>query len=225
MNNSMKLSYDMIFANGADDQNGDATSAERPSSFSAEEVDEMLQERDDQWKQRLVKECDEARESGFAAGYDEGETKAGKVYEKQLAGLEAMMNDLDSEIKGVFDELKPHIAGLVFSMTEKVLDVPFEDERLQQRVQEEVIRFVENLDEALQVRVKVSEADYERVRRALDGKVGIENVSLRIDETQKSGEYAIETKKEFIIKNFKKMVADFKESISFAESGAPEFES
>ncbi len=220
----MKLSYDMIFENGASGHGGDTATAERPSSYSAEEVDKMLQERDDQWKQRLVKECDEARESGFAAGYDEGQTKAEEIYEKQFATLEGMMNELDTEIKGVFDALKPHVDGLIFSITEKVLDIPFEDKRLQQRVQDEVIRFVETLDEALQIRVKLSEADYEGVRRALDDKTGIDNITLRVDETQKPGEYAIETKKECIIKNFKKMVADFKESISFAESDAPEFE-
>jgi flagellar biosynthesis/type III secretory pathway protein FliH len=211
-NDSLKLSYDMLFENNSFEEEPSADSNEGPKSISPEEMNKRLCKKDDQWQKRLEKEQRNAEESGFKKGYAEGESKAEEKYMKQIGNLEEMLQQTDQKYNQAFEELKPHLAGLSFDMADKILDIPFKHEELQKRVREEISQLIEKLNEALHVKVVLSEADFNALK---DGFEEISHVTLQIDEDFKPGEYTVETKKEYIIKSFKKMIADFKESVSF----------
>lgn len=224
MENSLKLSYDMLFQNAAYESETENATAEEPELLTPEEVEKLLQERDEQWEARLQEECARAKQSGLDEGTVTGKAKAEEAMQLRLVSIQEMMGEMDHEFNQALEELKPHMAALVFEIIEKVLDIPFQHAELQERVQEEIVKFVEILDEELHVKVTVSEQDFEAVGQTLDKRKGVDHFTLRPDEGCKPGEYVIETKKESIIKNFKKMVADFKETISFGEVDNMELE-
>lgn len=215
MSNSLKLSYDMLFDNSSYESEAENAVAEEPEMLTPEQVEELLQERDEQWENRLQQARVEAKEEGIEEGLARGKAQAEAVMEERVGSIQEMMSEMDEEFNQALEELKPHIAALVFEIIEKVLDIPFRHAQLQEKVQDEIIKFVEILDEKLHVKVTVSEMDFEPIQQALEKHKDIEHFTLRYGAQCQPGEYIIETKKESIIKNFKKMVADFKESISF----------
>src|SRR5699024_2314468 len=152
-------------------------------------------------------------------------TEAKDEFKKRLSSIKEMMKKMEHQFNDILEELKPHIAGLVFEMTEKVLDVPLLHSKIHERVHDEVLQLVEKLDKQLHIRVTVAEEDYEMIKKALEKNDHLDYFTLRVDEKHKPGEYVVETEKETIIKNFKKMVSDFKESISFDETEALKLES
>jgi len=247
MNDSLKLSYDMLFENNENLEEGGSESGKESETFSREEVEKRLAEKEAQWQERLEQERSDAEEAGFRKGYDQGKEDAEQRCLERIAGFEKMMQQLDREFKQAMEELKPHIASLVFDITEKVLNLPLNHPQLQQRVlkphiaslvfditekvlnlplnhpqlqqrvQEETSQLVENLDDELQVKMVLSEADIATIREAFENHQKADYITLRSDGELNPGEYIIETKKECIIKNFKKMVADFRQSVSFSD--------
>ena len=217
MNDSLKLSYDMLFENNENLEEGGSESGKESETFSREELEKRLAENEAQWQERLEQELSDAEEAGFRKGYDQGKEDAEQRCLERIAGFEKMMQQLDREFKQAMEELKPHIASLVFDITEKVLNLPLNHPQLQQRVQEETSRLVENLDDELQVKMVLSEADIATIREAFENHQKADYITLRSDGELNPGEYIIETKKECIIKNFKKMVADFRQSVSFSD--------
>lgn len=225
MDNSLKLSYDMLFENSSGMEEVDTASIPEPQTFTTEEMEAQLEQRDKEWEKRLEEARAKANDRGYEKGFIEGKAKAQEEFAEQLAGIEDMMTSIDQEFNCALEELKPHMAGLVFDMTEKVLDVPFRHPQMQQRVEDEIALLVENLDEQLHIKVTVAEEDFSVIKKAFDAYGDMNHFSLRADESHNPGEYTVETKKERIIKSFKKMVADFKESVSFAEVDSLEIES
>lgn len=225
MDNSLKLSYDMLFENNPGLEEAETDTTPKPQTFTPDELQSQLHQRDTEWEKRLEEACAKARKQGFEEGLAQGKQQAEEKFTRQLSGIEEMMQEVDREFNRAMDELKPHMAGLVFDMTEKVLDVPFRHPEMQQRVEDEIALLVENLDAELHIKVTVAKADFEIIKKAFDEYGNMDHFTLRVDEDHKPGEYAVETKKESIIKNFKKMVADFKESVSFAEVDSLQLES
>jgi flagellar biosynthesis/type III secretory pathway protein FliH len=217
MDNSLKLSYDMLFENNSLWEEAGPDSDEESQTVSLEEMEKQLQERDTQWQKRLEQECSRAEEAGFKKGFAEGKDEAEHQCMKRITGFEEILRQMDLAYDQALEGLKPHVAGLVFDMTEKVLDIPFKHKKLRERVREEVAQLIEKLDEELHIKVMLSEADFDMVQEAFEHDEEMNHITLYIDEELNQGEYKVETKKECIIKNFKKMVADFKESVSFTD--------
>jgi flagellar biosynthesis/type III secretory pathway protein FliH len=223
MDSSLKLSYDMLFDNNSPwEENG---SDEASQAVSPEEMQQQLQEKEVQWQKRLEKERSAAEEAGFKKGFTEGKAEAEEQCLKQIAGFEGVMKQMDIAYDQALEELKPHVAGLVFDLTEKVLDIPFKHKKLRECVREEVAQLIEKLDDELHIKVMLSEADFDMMQEAFEHDEEMNHITLRMDAELNPGEYEVETKKECIIKNFKKMVADFKESVSFTDIETLQLES
>lgn len=222
MENSLKLSYHMLFDNGSYESETDDVTAEEPKLLTPEEVESLLDERDQEWETRLDDARSMAYQQGVQEGIAQGKAEAEATFNERLTAIRNMMAEMDQEFNQALEKLKPHMASLVFEIIEKVLDVPFHHPKMQTRVQDEITKFVELLDEELHVKVSVSPKNFKTLEQAIGSNHNAKHVTLRADESCKPGEYVIETKRESIIKNFKKMVADFKESISFGEVDNPE---
>lgn len=217
MNDSLKLSYDLLFENGSGLNGDQPDSRDESQPISLEEMQRRLQENDARWQNRLQKEKEYTEQISFEKGITEGKKQAKSRYLEQLSGFEQVMNQIDNKYNQAIEELKPQIAALVFDMTEKVLDIPLKHKKLRGRVQKEVSQIIEELDDKLQVKVKLSESDFNMLQKAFEKNEEIEHIHLQIDESFNPGEYAVETKNECIIKNFKKIINDFKESITFTD--------
>jgi flagellar biosynthesis/type III secretory pathway protein FliH len=217
MDDSLKLSYDMLFENGLERDKDAPDSSEEPQTVSFEEMQQLLKEKDCQWQKQLRQECIRAEEAGFEKGFAAGKDEAEREYLKQLLGFEEMIKQMDVEYKKTMEELKSHIVNLVFDITEKVLDIPFKHAKLQERVQEEVSQIIDKLDDTLQIKVNLSESDFKKMQETFEEKKKMTHINPLIDENLNMGEYVVETKNEYITKKFKKMIADFKESVSFTD--------
>jgi flagellar biosynthesis/type III secretory pathway protein FliH len=217
MDDSLKLRYDMLFENRREHDKDDPDSSGEPQTVSFEEMQQLLKKKDDQWQKQLRKECIRAEEAGFEKGFSAGKDEAEREYLKQLLGFEEMIKQMDVEYKKTMEELKSHIVNLVFDITEKVLDIPFKHPKLQERVQKEVSQIIDKLDDTLQIKVNLSETDFQKMQETFEKKKKLAHINPLIDEDLNMGEYVVETKKEYIAKKFKKMMADFKESVSFTD--------
>src|SRR5699024_5704713 len=129
-----------------------------------------------------------------------------------------MINQMDLKYNRVIEDLKPNVVKFVFDITEKVLDIPFKHEGLRKKVQQEVAQIIENLDDELHIKVALSEAGFDTIQKAFEQNKEMNHITLKVDENLNNGEYTVETQKECIIKNFKGMLDDFKESVSFADN-------
>lgn len=164
MDDSLKLSYDMLFEHGPG-LDEERTDSDGEQVVSLEEMQQRLKEKEAQWQNHLESEKKKAEQAGFEKGFEEGKKKTENRYLKKMSGFEEAMNQIDDKYNQSIDELKPYIAKLVFDITEKVLDVPFRQKKLRQHVQQEISRIIDGLDNELKVKVKLSETDFEMMKK------------------------------------------------------------
>lgn len=174
---------------------------------------------------KVKEERKNAREEGYEKGFAEGKSRAEQECLKQMAHFEEIVEQIDNECNQMMEELKPQVTELVFDITEKVLDIPFKHQELQKRAREEVSEIIEQLDDELQIKVTLSKADFEKIQPAFENNEEKDHISLQADEEFNQGEYKVETKKEYINKRFKEIIADFRESVSFNDVESLQLES
>ena len=207
--NWTRLSYEMLFQEKPARNNGYKTNIE---------VNELLKENDLIWEARLEEAKRLTREEALKEGYSEGKKDALDEVKQHLLPIREAITEVDGRINKLLDELKPHLASLVFDLTEKVLEVPVYNEELQHRVEEEVHRILEEIEEGTRVKIAVSPEDYQIISGLDTSGDLMKKTDIHYDESLNPGEYRIETRYEVIVKNFRKMLNDLKESTILSQS-------
>lgn len=207
--NWTRLSYEMLFNEKPARNNGYRTSVE---------VNELLKENDLKWEARLEEAKLQVREEALKQGFSEGKKEAEEEIKQHLQPIKEAISEVDGRMNTLLDELKPHLATLVFDLTEKVLEVPVYNEDLQQRVGDEVHRFLGEIEEGTKIKITVSSQDYQIISELTGPGDLLKRTNIQYDESLNPGEYRIETRYEMIVKNFRKMLNDLKESTILSES-------
>ncbi len=136
------------------------------TSESTENVAELTaEEKEAAWKLRL----EEARESAFAEGREEGHAAAKAEFDQQVADLKhEFAMDLDAVHQSWKDFLRrnePHLVQLAFRLSRTVLDAPLPDDvrRISERV---VADAVERMATDVAVEIIVHPVSYLRIQEA-----------------------------------------------------------
>lgn len=218
-NDSTRLSYDVVFRQPELKRQKE----EEKEKVSDEQMQEALREKDRQWEQRLQQARQQAVQEGYETGLQEGKAEARAEIQDHLQHFRESIQQVDNHVQEIIQELKPGITSLIFDIAEKVIGVPVHSDELQQRVEREMARVLDQVDEDLNVKIHVSNEDYQTIRELVD-QIGRRNVNIQRDESLNPGEYAVETNREAIVQNFQKNLMDMREDLKHEDWGNGESE-
>ncbi|MGD8428362.1 MAG: FliH/SctL family protein [Balneolaceae bacterium] len=213
-----RLSYEMLF-NDSSFKNGNGysksgNSKTREGIKSAEEQQAALRDLEKEWEKKLEEAERKAFQEGVEEGKQQGVQEVRESVNGQLAALEKAMRQVEERITGLTDELKPHVATMVFEVAEKIIGMPIKSEALKERVAEEVRHILKSIQQDVKVNVKVAATDYGFIVRALKDLPKNNHIEISSSESLSSGEYSVDTQNERIVKRFKKMLTDFREKLA-----------
>lgn len=211
-----RLSYDMLFEDQASGEEEENPSLEEAvEETSTEELSERLREVEEEWGERLEEEREKAARAAYDRGKEHGREVAESSMEKNISTLKSALEEADRKIDEMLEELKPEMARMVFDLAEKVVRVPLEDEEIRRKVSRDIEEVLDKLEEGIRVKIKVSESDYRAVEEKLGGCGN--RVELSSGEELNPGEYSIDTRKERVVKQFTKILDDFRESVALTD--------
>lgn len=212
-----RLSYKMLFSDSPHAKsNGTETRGDR-DPITLKEHQKNLREAEEKWQVKLEEVSAEAYQKGLEEGFKKGEKKAQAVMEQKGELMKEVVCGIENHINELMDELKPRIATLVFDITEKILGLPLKSEKLGKEVTEEVGKLLLSFDRDIHVKLIVSSSDYGFMVRALKDLPNAERVQLSKSDELSTGEYTVDTENERIVKNFKKMLLDFRDEVALEE--------
>lgn len=217
-----RLSYEMLFNEGA---YADGADAGTHAARRADEEDEQaikkhqreLEQLEAQWKQKLESARTEAYREGLAEGKDQGRAAAEEAFGQEVQAVRTALTEVDRRIKGLADDLKPHTATMVFDLAEQVIGMPLKSETVKEKVAAEIHRILKSVEQQTKVHIAVASGDYGYMVRALKDLPDFDHITIAEDDSFKSGEYTVDTPNEKIVKNFKKILADFRQKMALED--------
>ncbi len=213
-----RLSYEMLFSDNGyengDNHSGDEEENDKEEYQSQRDQLNELKRLKKKWEQKLEDAKEEAYQQGLEEGKQQGEEQAMDAIEQQVESLKGMLDSVDGRIDELMEDLKPHIATMVFDVTEKIIGLPVKSETLKEKVAAEVRKILASIEKELQINVKVAATDYGYIVRALKDLPNTDHIEITSTESLNTGEYSIDTKHERVVKSFKKMLQDFRERVA-----------
>ena len=210
-----KLSYEMVFARNLEgEEDFDPDEKMLRSDFQ-----KVLETKDHEFDVKLSLEKIRTHEQSFIRGLQEGEHIAQERFKKQIQPLQDALQEANQAVNNLMDELKPYLASLVFDLAEKVVDQPIESEHMQTKVKNEISSLLSEMDSNLKIRIDISSYDYEMVKSLVEARDHSDKIEVQADSGLKSGEYRIETASELIIKQFKKVLKDYRQRLAITGEG------
>ena len=135
-------------------------------SYTASQVEDLVQERVREFETRFQQENEEAQKSGHEAGMAEG-FKAGKAEsEKEVEGLRALVEDLQLQWEDHYKNTDQWIVDLALAIAEKVVGVTAESNK--GPVLETVGRCLDYLRRDAEVVIRINPEDAEVIRENHD---------------------------------------------------------
>lgn len=178
------------------------------------DLEKALKEKEQQWQQSLENEIRQVREQGYNEGLVRGKEQTLQEIHTHLAPLTEALAAANEQLETFFEDLKPMVSSLVFELAERVVEIPLtRNEKLTQLVSEKLTGFLQKVKAESEIRIRVSETDYEAVVAEIAGNQEYKHVHIQSDASLNHGEYEIETDYEEIVQRFPLMVRQFRESI------------
>lgn len=197
-----RLSYDMIFNEGSENDQEEI------------DIDAILEENNRRWEKRLKREKEDAFLYGREEGFDLGLKKARKEIDEKLEVLREGLEAAHNEWKERQVMMEPGILDLVFEITDQVLGIPLECEQVREKLESELGPLLQKVDESSRPVLWVAEEDYSYVEKLQDEYAGHISLKVRVSKECNPGEFELETNRETVVHNFRKMLGDFKDSLS-----------
>lgn len=224
MSDDLKLSYEMLFQEtnepGTDQQKNGSSSNESNSDtgkYSQEDVDLLLDEQKQYYHQIWEKEKQKVHKKAYNEGFGAGKDQVLQTIEKSMENIRQAVNEGEQSFKKMLDNLKPYMTALVFDLAEKIISLPIKSTKLEKKVEEEIRTMLTCVGEEAQVKVTVPEVDFELLQESLSKLNESDRMKLYSSSELKSGEYCLETKEEKIIKDLKKILKEYRETITFGD--------
>lgn len=210
---SQRLSFEMLFNDVVHENNSNGLHEKVPFK----EHRETLEKAEAEWRLKLEEASSEAYQKGLEDGMKEGKERALSDIEMKSEWMKDVVSAIENQVSELMDDLKPHVATLVFDITEKILGLPVKSEKLRNQVTKEVKKMISSFDRNIQVKLVVASSDYEFVLQALEELPNPERIQLSKSESLSTGEYTVDTSNERIVKKFRKMLLDFREEVALEE--------
>ncbi|MEX0773125.1 MAG: FliH/SctL family protein [Balneolales bacterium] len=214
--NGIKIGYESLFRGHGvvihEEQTNDLN-AKVHEIYTRDQVDQVIDKKKEEWKKEHSIELELARKNSFSQGEQEGQLKEQKKMEGSIASLMAAMEEADLHMNKLLTEIKPYIATMVFDLAEKVIELPVNNEELQQRVTDQVQEIIDQFAANAEISIEVSGYDFDVIRTMVEESRRLEFITLKDSEELNPGEFRINTQQEQIIKEFRESLQDFRDSV------------
>lgn len=185
-----------------------------PEVYTQEEVNEMLREQESEWQEKMQEMKHEVEQEARQEGIAEGKKLMKTEMESRLETLEESIKKAGESFQNIIDELKPYMASMVFDLAEKVLNQSLKDKKLHKSVEADIDEILKELENETRATITVSAEDLDHIDRFVEKKRSGEPITVKASDSLKTGEYTIDTCSERIVKNFRKILKDFREKVS-----------
>ena len=207
-NENARLNYQMIFEECEASNSG--------TSSEPEEIDleELLRQTNLEWEVKLEKAREEALAEGFEKGRKQGLEQARGEIDEKLAALENAFKQAHSEWRQRQEFLEPGLLDLVFDISEAILGIPVSNPAIREELERELGNVLQEVDEQAKTQLWVSESDYGYVEKLTEMDLYPGSINIQISKECNPGEFKLENNRETIIRSFREMLKDFKDSLS-----------
>ncbi len=202
-----KLDYKMVFE--------DRKPLEEPE---VPDVDQILEAKLNEWNKQLEKARKVAFEQGYKQGRSDGMSQAREELDQRLGSLGSQFQSAFEAWKSNVDLLKPGILQLVFDITEAILEMPVTNGTMRNKLEAELSELIQEVDKKSRPVLWVSADDYELAESLITEYGENTGVILRVGKNCKPGEYQLDTNREKIVRDFRQMLYDFKDSLILPKS-------
>lgn len=226
MSDELKLSYEMLFsepeappAGAGQQENGTSANESKVefAGYSQQEVDQLLAEQKQKYQKAWENEKQTIRQEAYNEGFEAGKEQVLQTIEESIDTIRQAVKEGEESFKNMLDNLKPYMTALVFDLAEKIISIPIKSTKLEKKVEDEIRTMLAYLGEEAQVKVTVPEVDFELLQESLSKLNESDRMKLYSSSDLKKGEYYLETEEEKVIKDLKKILKEFRETITFGE--------
>ena len=202
---STRLSYDVIFREPEMKQE----IAEQEEIQEREDLEKALEKQRQEFESKLSVAKEQAAQKAYQKGFAEGEKEAREAIAASLDTFKDALQNVETKIESLAEELNPGITTMVFELAEKILQIPVDSPELRDAVKQEVSNIFQTLDNELSVKIWVSPPDTPTIEE-LTGNFDLKKITVLKDENLNPGEYSIETSEKTIERKFKKLLDDIR---------------
>lgn len=202
---SMRLNYQLIFNDRAQEET-------KPEI--QEDITELIAERDFRWKNKLKAAKEEAFKQGWQEGFTAGRTEASGEIDQKLAAIKDALVQAQSAWQQQQKMLEPGILDLSFHIAERILGIPVENPEIRNEMEMRLAELLQKLDNHSKPLLFISETDFEYVNKLKAEYAPHTPVNIRAEKGIKPGEFRLETRNETVIRDFKAMLDDFRQSLT-----------
>ena len=174
----------------------------------------LRQERDRRWKKKMETVRQRAFQKGVEAGRKQGAVAARAEIKEEVAALAEVYQQAHHEWKERQKQLEPGVLDLVFTLTESILEIPVENPDIRKKLDRELGRLFQQLDQSTKPVLRVSDSDYGYVHQLKEQADRTGSVRICRSKTCNPGEFELETDHETIVYRFKGMLRDFKDQLT-----------
>lgn len=190
----------------------------KKSYYTYEEVQELLQEKQQLWEEEYPKRVEKDIEQARVLALEQGRIEAQRSFEDHIGKMMKSLSDekkiLEDRFQHYLQELKPLLIDLVFELAEKIIGAAPANSALAEQLELHVQRMIDNLKEDETAMLEVSEHDYPYISNAFDTLSNKIDITLVSDSSLQSGEFRFKTEELQIMKIYRKMLHDFRESVT-----------
>lgn len=199
----------MIFDEGGPQQN------EKNAEEKLSEAKELLKEKDNYWQKKLEKVRAEAYQRGVKDGTESGYKKAADELDEKVGELQKVFQQAHTQWIKNQEEIAPNLISIAFDITEAIIGVkPEGSGPVQEKLTSELSSLLQMIDQNTKSTLHISEEDKPMVVSLLNHYEEELTVNVRISNSCEPGEFILENNEMKAERTFKKLISDFKESLS-----------
>ncbi len=188
------------------------------TGLSGTDHQQIMENKLREWNDQLEDARRTAFDQGYNKGLEEGRIQARDELEQHLDGMKEQFVAASAEWKTTMELLKPGLLNLVFDLAETILEVPVTNGAMRNKLEKELHELLQGIETDARPVLWVSQDDFEMVEELVETYDGATGVIVRVGSRCKPGEFQLETNRERIVRDFRQMLNDFKESLILPHS-------
>jgi len=210
--NIRKLNYQMIFEENDPQKDGKNTEEK------LYETEELLEKKESIWQKNLEKACEEAYQKGIKEGEKDGYKRASAEVDDKINTLEKAFEDAHNQWLNNREEIVSHLISTAFDITEAIIGVkPKQGSNVEEKLKSELNELMQKLDQECKTDLYVSADDMSIIQNLLNHYENELSVKVHVLDSCEQGEFIVENSKMKVVKKFKNLLSDFKESLSIPD--------
>lgn len=218
--NAFIISYDDLFSetSSAEGDGAQNSGKAKKSYYTHAEVEELLKAREEEMEERFSERLELEVQRVKIEATELGRVEAERSMEDQFGRMMQSLSDekrlFEDQFQAHLQEIKPVLINLVFELAEKIIGVATVDSELRSQLAVHLQSMIDTLKENEPAILEVSEHDYTFISNAFDSLSKKIDITLVSDSDLQSGEFRLKTEEKQIMKIYRKILSDFRESVT-----------